>query len=159
MPRFSPAEKFELGAIPVVTALLGWLGPRLGLNLELGELIAGSALLILLQGFCRDLWLLREARRNKSKSPARSAQCMCVESAMGLTGVVAGVGFVGFGLGRPVLVSTAALAAGAGGVMLTGFLLKDFVFAWSPWKIYRERNHAQVIFRRGKLAEEPKVTK
>jgi hypothetical protein len=31
--------------------------------------------------------------------------------------------------------------------MTCGFLLKDLVFEWSPWKIYREKDHAQVIFR------------
>jgi hypothetical protein len=148
MSRLTLAEKFELGLIPVATALAGWLAPRPGLRLELGELIACGALLLLLQGFCRDLWLLREARRNKSTSPARSARCMCVESATGLTGVVAGIALTGFGLGRPVFVSPVGLAAGAGAVLVTGFLLKDFVFEWSPWKIYREKDHAQVIWRR-----------
>ena len=84
---------------------------------------------------------------------------MCVESAVGLTGVVAGAGLVRFGLGRPVFVSTTALTAGAGAVMATGFLLKDLVFEWLPWKIYRERNHAQVIFRRRKSVQEPKAVK
>lgn len=159
MPRLSPAEKFELGAIPVVATLAGWLVPRPGLRQELGELIAGGALLILLQGFCRDLWLLRAARQDKPTSPARSARCMCVESAMGLTGLAAGIALVGAGLARPVLVNAAGLAAGTGLVMVTGFLLKDFVFAWSPWKIHREKNHAQVIFRWRKSAEEHKAAK
>ena len=147
MPSLSTAGKFELGAIPVVTALVGWLGPRPGTMLELGELVAGSALLILLQGFCRDLWLLREARRRKSTAAPRAARCMCVESALGLTGIVAGIGLVGFGLARPVFMSATGLAAGVGTVMVAGFLLRDFVFEWSPWKIYREKDHAQVIFR------------
>jgi hypothetical protein len=115
--------------------------------LEPGELVAGGALLILLQGFCRDLWLLHAACRRKTTAPPRAVRCMCVESALGLTGIVAGVGLVGFGLTRPVFVSTAGLAAGIGTVMVAGFLLRDFVFEWSPWKIYREKNHAQVIFR------------
>ena len=72
---------------------------------------------------------------------------MCVESALGMTGVVAGIGLVGFELTAPVSVSTAGLAAGVGAAMAAGFLIKDFVFEWSPWKIYREKDHAQVIFR------------
>ncbi|MDI1337853.1 MAG: hypothetical protein PSU94_16860 [Lacunisphaera sp.] len=72
---------------------------------------------------------------------------MCVESALGITGVVAGIGLVGLGLTAPVSVSAASLAASVGVTMTAGFLLKDFVFEWSPWKIYREKDHAQVIFR------------
>ena len=147
MPRQSPAEKVELGAIPILTALTAWLAPRPEMTVELGELVAGGALLILVQGFFRDLWLLRQARRNKASPPAREARCMCVESALGLTGVVAGIGLVGLGLARPVMVSATGLAAGVATVMLAGFLLKDFVFEWAPWKIYREKDHAQVIFR------------
>ena len=144
--HLSVAEKIELGAIPVTTALVAWLVPRPGVRLEIGELLAGGALLILLQGSGRDLWLLRQARRQSAAS-TREVRCMCVESALGLTGVVAGIGLVGFGVARLVFLSPLALAIGAGSTMLAGYLLKDFVFPWVPWRIYREKNHAQVIFR------------
>lgn len=147
MARLTLAEKWELGTIPAATALAAWLAPRPGLRLELGELVAGGALLILLQGFCRDLWLLREARRHQAAVPARAARCMCIESALGLTGVVAGIGLVGLGLDRSVFVNAAGLAAGVGTALISGYLLKDVVFEWAPWRIYREKNHAQVIWR------------
>ena len=150
MPHLTPPEKFELGAIVAVTALVGWLVPVSGIRPELGELVAGSVLLILLQGFFRDLWLLREARRKSATTPPRATACMCVESAVGLTGIVAGISLVGFGLAWPVGLSAAALTAAVGAVMLAGFLLKDFVFSWRPWRIYREKDHAQIIFRWGK---------
>jgi hypothetical protein len=84
-------------------------------------LIAGSAQLILRQDFCRDLWQLRAARRNKPAFPARSARCMCMESARGLTGIMAGTGLVGFGLTRPIFANTSRLAAGVGIVMSPDF--------------------------------------
>jgi hypothetical protein len=147
MPYLTPPEKVELGAIVLVTALTGWLSPRTGVTLELGVLVAGAALLVLLQGFGRDLWLLREARRAANSVPGRTARCMCIESAMGLTGVVAGIALTGFGLTKPVQLSAAALTVAVGATMIAGYLLKDFVFEWFPWRIYREKNHAQVIFR------------
>ena len=143
----SPAEKFELAAIPVVTAGVAWLAPRAGVTLEAGELIAGAALLILVQGFFRDVWLLRQARRQLAAAPVREARCMCVESALGLTGIVAGIGLVGLGFTRPVFLVVPVLATAVLAAMAVGFLLKDLVFEWSPWKIYREKDHAQVIFR------------
>jgi len=147
MPSLTIAEKIELAAIPLATALAAMLVPRTGIALDAGELLAGAALLLLVQGFFRDLWLLRVARQRKAAAPAREAACLCVESALGLTGVVAGIGLVGFGLARPVVVSPGAFATGVAFVMGAGFALKDLVFEWSPWKIYREKDHAQVIFR------------
>jgi hypothetical protein len=147
MPALTVAEKVELAAIPAGIAVTAWLAPRAGLRLDLGEWLAGGALLLLVQGFFRDLWLLREAKRHPAATPARAASCMCVESALGLTGIAAGIGLVGLGLMRPVLLGVAGLVATVGAVMTGGFLLKDFVFAWSPWKIYREKNHAQLTFR------------
>ena len=145
MPALSAAEKVELAAIPLAVAVTAWQAPSPGLALEWGELIAGCALLMLVQGFCRDLWLLRQARRHPTGS--REARCMCVESALGLTGLVAGIGLVGLGFDRPMFVGTTGLAAMVTGALVAGFFLKDFVFEWSPWKIYREKDHAQVIFR------------
>lgn len=147
MPHPTLAEKFELLALAGATALTAWLGPAAGIRLELGELIAGAALLLLLQGLVRDLWLWRESRRRPPPAPPREARCMCVESALGLTGVVAGIGLVGFGLDLPVGLSATGVTATTGAVLAGGFVLKDFVFEWSPWRIYREKNHAQVILR------------
>ena len=147
--HLSTAEKFELSAIPVATALAVWLTPPPGVRLEIGEMLAGGALLILLQGFCRDLWLLRQSRRQSAAS-TREVSCMCVESALGLTAMAAGIGLVGFGIARLVFLSPLALAIGTGLTLLAGYLLKDLVFSWSPWKIYREKNHARVIFHWGK---------
>ena len=42
------------------------------------------------------------------------------------------------------------IAALLGLTLLAGYLLKDLVFSWSPWKIYREKNHAQLIVRWGR---------
>lgn len=147
MTRLTPAEKIELVAIPAGVAVAWWLTPRGGWRLETGELLAGGALLLLVQGFFRDLWLLREARRQAMHTPVREARCLCVESALGLTGIVAGIGLAGLGLTNPVTFGATGLALGVGGTMTAGYLLKDFVFEWAPWKIYREKDHAQVIFR------------
>lgn len=147
MPSLSPAEKVELAAIPVVATLTAWFAPRPSLRLELGEFIAGAALLVLVQGFFRDLWLLRQARRQTNTTPPAEAACMCVESVLGLTGIVAGVAFVGLGFDRPVALSPGALTALVATTMIAGYLLKDFVFGWSPWRIRREKNHAQLIVR------------
>lgn len=148
--HLAKTEIFELGAIPVAIAWVAWLTPSPGMRLEIGELLAAGALSILLQGFGRDLWLLRQARRQPEAAATREVSCMCVESAIGLAGVVAGIGLVGFDIGMMVFLSPTVLAASTGLTLLAGYLLKDFVFGWSPWKIYREKNHAQLIVRWGR---------
>ncbi len=147
MKELSTPEKIELAAIPATGAVILGLAPRTGFRAGLGELVAAAALLLLLQGFFRDLWLLRAARRRTSAEPPRRARCLCVESALGLTGVVAGIGLTGFGLPGVVAFTAPGLALAVVLTTSAGFLLKDFVFEWSPWKLYREKNHAQVIFR------------
>jgi hypothetical protein len=147
MAHFSPGEKFELAAIPLAAVVAFVVAPRPAAAVEAGELIAGAALVVLLQGFCRDLWLLARARRRPAAGAARAAPCLCVESALGLTGIAAGIGLTGIGFTRLVALSPLALALGTGATMFAAYGLKDFVFEWSPWKIYREKDHTQVIFR------------
>jgi hypothetical protein len=147
MPRLTTLEKAELLALPVVTTL-GWFVPLPpGFTLGLGALVTAGSLLLLLQGFCRDLWLWLAARRATVKPEPHHAQCLCVESALGLTGILAAAGLTAFRLGPPVPVTQAGLTLGVALVLAVGFALKDFVFEWSPWKIYRARDHAALHFR------------
>jgi hypothetical protein len=147
MSALTLVEKVELGALPVCMALGGWLTPGSGLTLDVGETVAAGALLLLIQGFFRDLYLLWESKQAKPDAPAISARCLCVESAIGLTGVIAGVGLTAIRISRSVHLEATSVMLSVGAVLMIGFLLKDFVFEWAPWKIFREKNHAQVIFR------------
>ena len=147
MALLTVVEKVELAAIGLAASLAAWLGPAPRLQLELGELIASAALLLLGQGSMHDLWLLYRARQRPAAGPAKEAACLCVESALGFTGILAGIGLAALGLTHSINLSPGKLSATAGTVLLLGFLLKDFVFEWSPWRIYREKDHAQVIFR------------
>lgn len=147
MPRLTTLEKTELAALPVVTTL-AWFTPLdPAFTLKLGGLITAASLLLLLQGFCRDVWLWVVARRATEKAVPHSAQCMCVESALGLTGILAAAGLTAFGFGPDITVTPLGRTTGTGAVLLAGFLLKDFVFEWAPWKIYRAKNHATLHFR------------
>lgn len=145
MPGPSLPEKIELGAMPVCIALGGWLTPGNGITLEMGESIAAGALLLLIQGFFRDLYLLWESKR--SQPAPTSARCFCIESAVGLTGVICGIGLTAIGFSHSIHLEATQVMILIGAVLVLGFLLKDFVFEWSPWRIFREKNHAQVIFR------------
>ncbi|MES1195245.1 MAG: hypothetical protein ABUL65_05070 [Opitutus sp.] len=140
-------EKVELAVIPVVIAGTWFLPLAPDFTLKVGGLITAASLVLLLQGFCRDLWLWLAARRAAEKPEPHSAQCMCVESALGLTGIIAAAGLTAFGFGPDIAVTPFGRTAGTGAVLVAGFLLKDYVFEWSPWKIYRAKDHATLHFR------------
>lgn len=140
-------ERTELAVIPVVIAL-AWLVPlKPDFALRIGGLVTAASLLLLLQGFCRDVWLWLAARRTSEPAAPRYAQCMCVESALGLAGVLAAAGLTVFSFGPAIAITPLGCAAGTTVVLVVGFLLKDFVFEWSPWKLYRAKNHATLHFR------------
>ena len=85
------AEKIELGLVALATGVLAAIAGRLPSSLELGSLLAVAALALLGQGLVRDLWLLTKQRRAVGTAPVEEARCMCLESTVGLGGVVAGV--------------------------------------------------------------------
>jgi hypothetical protein len=72
---------------------------------------------------------------------------MCVESAVGLSGVLIGAGLTAFALGPELHLGPGGVTLGVATVLAGGFLLKDFVFEWAPCRIYREKDHATLHFR------------
>jgi hypothetical protein len=96
------AEVFELGLIPSVGAATWWLSTALPTRIGLGKLLLWASVMLLLQSLLRDLWLLAKARRNAPTTPPRIARCMCVESIVGMTGIVTGLLLFSFGISKPV---------------------------------------------------------
>lgn len=145
---FTRAEKIELALVALaVCALAQWSG-RLPFSLELGSALAIGALALLGQGLLRDLWLLSRRRLTGGmQGPREEARCMCLESTIGLAGVIAGV----------VLTAAAVTIRikwvpwfwpGAGAtVWIAGFLMKDMVIQWSPWKVRRIKDHGSILVR------------
>jgi hypothetical protein len=147
MAPLTRLEKIELLAIPLAIGA-SWLLPLpAGFSLRIGSLLTAASLLLLLQGFCRDIWLWLAVRQATAKPAPRYAECMCVESAIGMTGVVVAIGLSGFSAAPEIVVRQPWFTAAVGAVLVAGFLLKDFVFEWNPWRIYREKDHATLHFR------------
>lgn len=141
------AEKVELGLIALATGALVVFAEHLPVSLELGSLMAVSALALLGQGLVRDVWLLIRQRRAGGTTHVEEARCMCVESTVGLSGVLAGVVLTAVGV--PVAVSLPAWVWPVSGalVWLGGFAMKDFVIQWSPWGLRRVKNHGSILVR------------
>ncbi|MDX1512802.1 MAG: hypothetical protein R3174_03570 [Gammaproteobacteria bacterium] len=139
-------EKAELFLIPAAAALTWLAAGALPERVSFGHLLLACAGLLLFQSLVRDLALLRRARREAKSSPKPAARCMCVESALGATGVVAGGAILASGYGGVVPMIGPVWALTVGLVMALGFAIKDLVFEWNPWRLRRDKDHMNIVF-------------
>ena len=72
---------------------------------------------------------------------------MCVESTLGVTGVIAGLALVGSGVDSRVAVSAALISFVAIGVLGIGFAIKDLIFEFRPFRIRRDKEHLNIVVR------------
>jgi hypothetical protein len=144
------SDKIELALIfgvSVVIAITDLPGPE---KMSVGYVVLFCSGAILVQSLIRDISILLLSRKKTFDGPPQESQCMCVESAVGFGGVLAAALLLGAGLTEPVCMYDGGWAIFLLPALLTGFLLKDYVFEWNPWRIRREKNHLNVIFRRRK---------
>jgi hypothetical protein len=141
------ADQIEITTIAAASTAT-WLIPAyIFSDLTLGEATLYLSALLLAQGLVRDLLMLLRNRSAAHGGTFQESQCLCLESAIGVAGVIAGSALLGsFGaMSLPVdhleffLAVTATLAI--------GFLLKEFVITWNPLGIRREKNPLSVIVR------------
>ncbi len=123
------------------------MAPELRVSVGLGKLLLWASALLLLQSLLRDFWLLAKARRRRLANPPRVAQCMCVESMVGMTGVLAGLLLFSFGLGGTIFMPRWGWCLFVCVVLGAGFGIKDFVLESRPWRIRRDKDHVNIIVR------------
>jgi hypothetical protein len=140
------AEKIELALIPVLGVSIWLMGAELPASVSTGALLLGVSILLLLQSLIRDLWLLTKQRRATPPSSRREARCMCVESAVGATGVTVGLMVLGSGIDLVAPINGWNLSCLAAVVMVIGFVIKDYVLEWKPFRIRRDKDHVNIVF-------------
>lgn len=117
----------------------------------LGTVLMWSAALLLAQSLLRDLWLLRSAGKSIAKTSGKSIKqqksCMCFESAIGAAFVIIGALLLLFCVGGHVLIQAWVWPVASVAILTFGFLSKDLVFGWRPWRIERDVNHLNTLFK------------
>ena len=146
MSDMTTAEKVEIGVIPIVGLVLWLMTASLPSQISIGSLLLGSSVLLLLQGLIRDLWLISKQNHQTQAGQPQTAMCMCVESTAGVTGVVAALIILGSGIDSQLPVGSWIWGAFAVAVLSVGFVIKDFVFEFRPFRIRREKDHMNIIF-------------
>ncbi|RLA13742.1 MAG: hypothetical protein DRQ59_04655 [Gammaproteobacteria bacterium] len=139
-------EKIELALIPVLGIGTWLLAPLLPARIGIGKLLLWTSALLLLQSLVRDFWLLARQKHNLEPGPLTKARCMCVESTLGATGIVAGIIILGSGVDRLVTMNGWSWGLLVMLVMATGLFIKDFVVEWGPLRFRRDKNHMNIVF-------------
>jgi hypothetical protein len=141
------AEWIEAAAIGVtaVGGRLVW--PFLPDAMPLWQIVLGLSGLLLAQSLVRDVAILLRQRRSESNQPRREAQCFCLESTVGATGVVAGAVLTGLGSSTRIAFSGWVFSLCTLGILALGFFIKDLVIFWNPLGVRREKDHLNLIVR------------
>ena len=139
-------ETVEMTLVVLLTAAAAIVSPILPARLAVGTLALVAASMLLAQGLLRDLWLLSRRRRSGGPSGGTASRCLCVESGVGVLAVLLGLVLTLGGLGGSVSLGRIGWPALVAAVFGAGFLLKDWVFEWHPWRLRREKDHANLVF-------------
>ena len=146
MSGMTTAEKSEIALIPLAGACAWLAGTWLPQDIGVGSLLLASSVLILLQGLLRDLWLLSQRKAAQQSGERQEILCMCVESTVGVTGVVAGLIILGSALNRPVPMTPWLWSLLAITVLVVGFAVKDLIFEFRPFRVRRDKDHLNIVF-------------
>jgi hypothetical protein len=139
------SEKIELGLIPCCSAGVWLMASLLPYRLAVGQLMLDVSVLLLLQSLVRDLFLLAKMRRMRQPNPIVAVRCICLESTVGMTGVLVGVGLLGWGGEQTVVMAAWQWSALAVLTMGMGFGIKDYVLETKPWRIRRDADHMNIV--------------
>ena len=142
----SVVEKAELGLIFLFVIGLAFTMSIIAPETQFSVVILFSSSLFFCQSLFRDLWYLyAKRRRTKNSNQVETKQCMCVESMLGLFGVVLGLLLFISSFDIPITLAKGSVIAIAAAILIVGFLIKDYVFEWNPWRIYKEKDHMNII--------------
>ena len=140
-------ERGELLLIAATTGASTALPGILPGKLPLGDIVLYASILLLAQGLIRDLWIKYVARivpqAPQNKQPLR---CMCMESTVGVLGVVSGLGLIFATRGATWPLPVWFWPIMIGSVCLAGFLIKDLVLDFKAWTVRREKDHQNIVF-------------
>lgn len=139
------AEIVELVLVAVITAVVWRFAGAFPSQPGIGKLLLCGSALLLFQSLLRDIWLLAKARHRARVGPPRVAQCMCVESIAGMTGVLIGIMLLACGLGTTVRMERWNWGVFVAAVLVVGFLIKDYIVESKPWRLRRDKDHVNVI--------------
>jgi hypothetical protein len=143
LTRTASVEFFLIIMIGIVCYLVTITWPD---SISVGRFVLSMSAIFLVQTLLRDLWLLASQRFEKGR-PAQPMSAFCVESAVGIFAVVVGCGLLFIPLSTRVSLGNTGWSISIFLTMLLCFVLRDYVFQWRPWRIYKEPDHVNIVVR------------
>ena len=141
-------EQYEIVLIVVFVSVVSVFSFYLPDQVRLGRIVLYCASLLLFQGLLRDLsiYLFKSKKTDQTEQPKIMAECLCLESGIGVLGVMIGL-LLFFSLNDWVVSIVQWQWVGMlMSVLIVGYLIKDWVFYWKSFQFRREPDHANVIF-------------
>ncbi len=139
------AEKIELTLIALVGLICWLIASKVPTQLTLSNLFFALSALLLLQSLIRDLWLLTRLKHSKDSSDITKAQCLCVESTIGIIGIAMGALLLSAGVFITINIAEWLWTTLVLIILIFGLLIKDYVLQWNPWRVRREKDHINII--------------
>jgi hypothetical protein len=139
------AARIELALVTVTVVALAMVVRQWPVKLAAGQFILVLSVVFLVQTLLRDIWLLLRHRLYPPQNQARKSQCFCLESMVGLSGVCLGLALIMTNLGNSITLERTTWLFSISTTMLVCYWLRDYVFSWNPWRIYKDPDHANII--------------
>lgn len=99
----------------------------------------------LIHTLIRDLALLYKQKTASTSATKRVQRCFCVETGVGVVFVTVGLVLLLGNYGSKVVLQKSDWILSLTGLMVLNYGLKDLVFSWNPWRIYRDPEHLNII--------------
>jgi hypothetical protein len=138
-------EKIEIILIATAGCISFVAAPFLPSAPTAGNLLLTMSALLLAQSLIRDIFLLMKIKRTTASTNSKAMRCMCLESTVGITGIVAGIGILGFGIDPPIAMDGWRWAISTLLVLGIGFAIKDLIIQTDPWRIVRDKDHVNIV--------------
>ena len=149
MGRLNLAEYAELLLILLlVVFVVWWFAPQYQV-ISLARLCLWLSVLLLSQSLIRDSWLLWHKlvkRQSDEKETVEPLSCMCIESTVGAVGVLVGIILALSGFEVMLELGSTGWGVSVFLVLAVGFLVKDWLFGWQPWRLLRDKDHKNIVF-------------
>ncbi len=143
----SRAASFEFFLICLVGVLCFLVISSWPDSISIGRFVLSLSVLFLVQTLLRDLWLLVQQKSGRQPEGKQEKPVFCVESVVGISAVIIGCCLLFIAVPTTVYLNAMEWSIAVFLTMLLCFMLKDYVFEWRPWRVYKESGHVNIIVR------------
>ncbi|MDP6356869.1 MAG: hypothetical protein QF473_17290 [Planctomycetota bacterium] len=142
----SRIERTEAILIAMCVPAVGVSAAYIPQQIRLDNFVLTLAVLLLIQTLVRDIYLIRQLKHQPKRVELEPMRCICLESVIGVTGVIIGLTLLLTRSNHVLYVSPISWSIAAFIVMAIGFLIKDLILEMGPWRIRRDRDHLNIVF-------------